>query len=51
MSSSDHMLPIKFIETIHGAPKIHVAFNTEPRQDLSILTCKFEGHLCANIAK
>ena len=28
MSSSDHMVPIKFTETIKDVLQIHVAFNT-----------------------
>ena len=45
------MMPIKFTETIHDVLKIHVASNTQPRQELSIGPCKVKGHLSANFAK
>ena len=45
------MMPIEFTETIHDVPKIDVAFNTQPRQELSICTCKAKGHFSANFAK
>ena len=51
MSSSDHMIPIKFTETIQDVLKIHVAFNTQPTQELSLCSCKIKGHLSANFAK
>ena len=47
MSSSDHMILIKVTETIQDVPKIHVAFNTQPRQELSICPCKVKGHFSA----
>ena len=37
------MMTIKFTETIHDVLKIHVAFNTQPRQKLSICQCKVKG--------
>ena len=51
MSSYDHMIPIKFTETIHNIPKIHVSFKTYPIQELSICSCKVKGNLNANFAK
>ena len=47
------MMSIKFTETetIHDVVKIHVLFNTQPRQELSICPCKVKGHLSANFAK
>ena len=51
MSSSDHMIPIKFIETIQDVLMMRFAFNTQPRQELSICLCKIKGHLSANFAK
>ena len=39
------MMTIKFTETIHDVLKIHVAFNTQPRQILSICQCKVKGHI------
>ena len=50
-SSSDHMIPIKFTETIQDLLQIHDAFNTQPRQELSICPCKIKCHLSANFAK
>ena len=44
------MMPIKFTETIHDIFKINVAFNTQPRSELSICPCKVQGHLSANFA-
>ena len=53
MSSSDHMIPIKFTETIQNILKIHFVFNDNLvyRQELSICLCKVEGHLSANFAR
>ena len=47
MSSFDHMVPIKVTETIQDVLKIHVAFNTQPRQELSICPSKVKCHFSA----
>ena len=51
MLSSGHMMPNQFTETIHDVDEIHVLFNTQPRQELSICLCKVKGHLSAKFAK
>ena len=48
---SEYMIFIKFTETIQNVLKIHVAFNTQPRLELSICTCKAKGHLSANFTQ
>ena len=51
MSSSDHVMPIKFTETIQDVLIIHVALNTQPRQEPSICPCKIKGYLSAKFTK
>ena len=51
MSSSDHMIPIKFTETIQDVLKIHATFNTQLVQELCMCPCKVKGHLSANFTK
>ena len=49
--SSDHIMPIKFTETIQDVHMIHFALNTQHRYELSMCTCKVKGYLSANFAK
>ena len=51
MSSSDYTMPIKFTETMQDVIMLHVAFNTQPRQELGICPCKVKGHKSSNFAK
>ena len=51
LSSNDHMMPIKFTETIHDVLKMHAAFKIQPRQELSIWPRQVKGHFSANFAK
>ena len=37
--------------TIQDVLKIHVAFDSQPKQELNVCPCKVKGHLSANFAK